>query len=350
MLLRSKKTIYIFTMLLTLIFSVNYAWAQENTLQIQKLEIQILPEYDTSDILLLNLIEFKNISDQNFSGELRWKVPKGSKTHIVTANNQPDNHLQIAVTSEEKFDVVTWKLPTPIKPGETSAVHLEYYYNNLQGSPDKTFSFEFTPDYPVSTAEVYVIQPIKATNFKLTPDFGQPHKDEQFSFFVKNFFMSPDSGIKIEGSYTKTDPNPSLSSQQTQSGEQQGTAQGEKTNNTVKILLALGIGAFIAFLIYKEIRNRNLREDDRNYEDDDDDDDYKEDDYKEDETELKEQEAEEEEENEADEQANYQEEDENELESPLKDEKRRLEEDFRDGRISESDYLEMLSELEEQEE
>jgi len=343
-LLRSRKTLFIFTIVFTLIFGLNFAWAQGDTIQIQKLEIEILPEYDTADILAINAIEFKNISDQDFTGELTWRAPKGSKTHIITTDDQPDNHLQFAVAAEENFDKLTWKLPKPLKPGETQSIHLEYYYNNLQGAPDKTFSFEFTPDYPVSAAEVYVIQPITATNFKLTPEFGQAHQSDKFTFFVKKFFVSPDNGIKIEGSYTKTDPNPSVSGQQMPAGEQQGGAQGAP-NNTVKILLALGIGAFIALLIYKEIRNRNTREDARNYDEDD---------YENEESEHEEdleddKEVEDPAQDEEDQEEDQEDQEDDEPQNSLAAEKRKLEEAFKDGRISESDYLEMLSEIEEQE-
>lgn len=268
-----KLGVLTFLVLFSLVFGSKAALAETSNVEIIQVEIQVMPEYDTPDILLIYHPEFKNTSDQPYAGELVWNVPKGSKNHIVVdrGQGQGDSHVQISVKPGDKMDQLVWKLTTPIPPGETRLAQIEYYYNNLQGNPDKTFAYDFISEYPVTQANVVVFRPLKASNFILTPDYGQPQPTgDGFSIYSKQFSnLKLGDKVELKGSYTKSDPNPSVAPpSQQQGGLPAGqTPQSKRTSAAVVMLFLAAFVAVIGLIIYKAMNSEHSSTD--QYYDDD---------------------------------------------------------------------------------
>ena len=108
----------------------------------------------------------------------------------------------------------------------------------MQGNPDKTFDYEYIPEYAVTRAEVEVLQPKKASNMVVTPDFGQAQPGpDGFSVFKKEFNnLKPGANVQIKASYTKSDPTPSVVSQQQGQGEQ-SSGQPQQSKSVIAELL-----------------------------------------------------------------------------------------------------------------
>ncbi|KJS49140.1 hypothetical protein [Desulfosporosinus sp. BICA1-9] len=272
---KAKKWFFTFMILLGLVIGTKTAYAETAKLEIINMDINVMPEYDTPDILVIYSVDFKNTSDQPYSGEFVWNLPKDSKKYTVADKSKGDNHVEPTVKHSEKNDQIVWKFPTPLQPGETKAVQIEYYYNNLQGNPDKTFVYEYIPEYPVVQAEVTVFQPKKASNMVVTPDFGQAQPGyDGFSIYKKEFkTLKPGDNVQIKASYTKSDPNPSvapLSEQQGQSGQPTQSTQSKRTSAAIVLFFIAAFVGVLGLIIYKAMNSKHIpinRNSEEDYED-----------------------------------------------------------------------------------
>lgn len=331
---RLMKYFCLIFILVFMFLNIGAVYAEQANIEITQLETQIMPEYDTTDILMINSIKFTNKSTADFSGELKWRVPKGSSKQIVTENvNSANGHQQYNLVQGKDYDELVWKLSKPLKAGETKDIHLEYYYNNLQGNPDKQFVFDLNSPYSIVSAKMFVLQPLKASNFKVTPDFGQPRTNQEWTYYTKNLNNLPaDQKFAITVSYSKSDPTPSINpNQQAQNNQSQNQTNSNPAPASHKISIFAGIVILIiiisavAYTILQ--RNNRVDEDEEDDEDEDDEDDQVE--IEDDQVDAP---------NDAAKKSSW-----------LKEEKRKLRKQLEQGRILEIDYYEAISDLEEKE-
>lgn len=274
---KAKKWVFALIILLSLVMGIKTAFAETTKFEIIKMDINVMPEFDTPDILIIYSVDFKNTSDQPYSGEFVWNLPKGSKKYTVVdkSKGDNDNHVEPTVKQGEKNDQIVWKFPTPLQPGETKPVQIEYYYNNLQGNPDKTFAYEYIPEYPVVQTEVIVYQPKKASNMVVTPDFGQVQTGyDGFSVYKKEFKnLKLGDIVQVKASYTKSDPNPSvapLSEQQGQSGQPTQSTQSKRTSAAIVLFFIAAFVGVLGLIIYKAMNSKHIpinRNSEEDYED-----------------------------------------------------------------------------------
>ena len=261
---KATKWLFILMILLSLVISTKPAFAETPKLEIIKMDIKVMPEYDTPDILVIYSFELKNTSDQPYLGEFVWNLPKGSKKYTVVDRSNGDNYVEPTVKHGDKNDQIAWKFTTPLQPGETKPVQIEYYYNNLQGNPDKTFVYEYIPEYPVTKVEVEVLQPKKASNMVVTPEFGQaqPGSDGFITYKKEISNVKPGANVEIKAGYTKSDPNPSvapLSQQQGQDGQSNGQPpQNKSTSAAIVLLFIAAFVGVIGFIIYKAMNSKYI--------------------------------------------------------------------------------------------
>jgi len=260
---KAKKWVFALIIVLSLMIGTKTTYAETSKLEIMNMDINVMPEYDTPDILLIYSVDFNNTSDQPYSDEFVWNLPKNSKEYTVADKTKGDNHLKPTVKHNEKNDQIVWKFPTPLQPGETKSVQIEYYYNNLEGNPDKTFVYEYISEYPVAQAQVSVFQPKKASNMVVTPDFGQPQTGyEGFSIYKKEYKnLKPGGNAQIRVSNTKSDPNPSvapLSEQKVQSGLSTQSPQNKRTSAAVVLVFLAAFVGVLGLIIYKAMSRKPI--------------------------------------------------------------------------------------------
>jgi len=259
--LKSIKLFFTLVILLSLVFSTKTAFAETAKLEVIKMNINVMPEYDNPDILIIYSVDLKNTSDYPYSGEFVWNLPKGSNKYTVVDRSKGDNHVEPTVKHGEKNDQIIWKFTSPLQPGETKPVQIEYYYNNLQGNPDKTFVYEYIPEYPVTQAEVEVLQPKKASNMVVTPDFGQAQPGpDGFSVFKKEFNnLKPGTNVQIKASYTKSDPSPSVAPLSQQQGQGEQSTEQSQSSKRTSVIVGLFLATFVAvigLIIYKGMNSK----------------------------------------------------------------------------------------------
>jgi len=237
-----KFTCFLLLLSLVLNFSLFPAFGlaqSEKDLRISSMEISIWPEYDEPKVLVMN--HGKMADKSMVPAKVRFLVPKGAEVHSTCAITETGEHQQQAREIQEKgeFDEVSYNLPLP-------EFHFEFYYNPLQEGANKSFDYLIRPTYPIDMLQVDVQQPLKATNFKVSPSgFSERSDDKGFKYYVYSFNnVLPDKDIKLSVAYTKTDPNPSVEKQEAQAGQ---TPQTGGTNPWIilltiagSVLLALG--------------------------------------------------------------------------------------------------------------
>jgi hypothetical protein len=177
---------------------------------LSNLQINVWPEYDDARVLVM--YDGAVADTSNLPRDISLFIPSTAALNAAAYVDSSGTFITIpdSPTTQDMGDGfmrVTIKLPAP-------KFHLEYYYNPLQGSPDKTMEFVYKAAQPSENVQFDIQQPLKADKFATVPvtqvKTTDPHN---FTFYVFNY-ASMDAGqtqsIKI--SYTKTDPNPSVAS------------------------------------------------------------------------------------------------------------------------------------------
>ncbi len=183
------------------------ALADDND-RLANLTIEVWPEYDKP--LVLVQYDGEVAVKENLPRDISFFIPASADLAATAYLDANGDYLNIpdAPTIQDAgdgFKRVTFKLPVP-------HFHLEYYYNPLQGSPDKTMDFVYKAAQSAENVELGIQQPLKAENFKTDPatqvQTTDPHN------FTYHIFSYPSLNAgqveRIHVSYTKTDPNPSI--------------------------------------------------------------------------------------------------------------------------------------------
>ena len=227
-------------------------------LKISSMKASIMPEYDTSDVLVLYARTFVNTSEKPYTGEMRFPVPKGSTNNIVkeTATNN-DSHISVKVEDKGSYSQFVWQPAQPIQPGAGYPIHLEYYYNPIPGAGLKAFEYRFPANIPVDKADFSISQPLKSTDLKIEPASPLLGQDKQ-GFQVYGFTRSIKSGeeVVLKISYNKTIPNPSIQKPGTVGASQTNTASGSQLGNLGVLLPLAAIIILIGVIGYKAFNKR----------------------------------------------------------------------------------------------
>jgi hypothetical protein len=94
----------------------------------------------------------------------------------------------------------------------TDTFHIEYYDDIIIGQPDRAISYEFRWLSPISQLAVAIQQPLRSSNFNVTPA-GQVGQDyEGFTIYTYTYAdLDTQPPLQFQITYTKADNNPSLS-------------------------------------------------------------------------------------------------------------------------------------------
>ncbi len=257
------KSVKVLFLILVLIisgaFPVN---AAENPLTVTTAEINVMPEYDTADVLVLYALSYVNNSGEAYTGEIRFPVPKGTTNNIVKEDiPNTDSHLSVRVENKGDYAELVWTPAAAIEPGAEYPIHLEYYYNPLPGTGEKTFEYRFTAPTAVEKANISVLQPLKATGFKMDPPgamMGQT--TDGFNLYgLERSGIKPGEEIKFTVSYQKDDPNPSVKPPwETQGAQGQPGADESSQLGTAAVIIPLALLAvFIVIIIVKNMNRKS---------------------------------------------------------------------------------------------
>ncbi|MBI2858450.1 MAG: zinc ribbon domain-containing protein [Chloroflexi bacterium] len=244
--MKSKKSLRFLPVFLAALFIAvmavpSIAGAAEQPLTVKNMKISLWPEYDDPRILVIVQGEFNNGS--SFPKPVKFPIQVGSEINQVCALKQPgDEHLCQLYDTVPEGDAlaVSYTLPIP-------TYFLEYYWDGVKGQPDKSFNYKYVAPYAVDKLELEVQQPLKATDFKLTPAYLSSSTDAQGMKYYRYLFNNVSAGqeLVIDGSYAKADNKPSVAKRQV------NTSSGGPNYALVGIGAAAVAVFFIGFIAMK---------------------------------------------------------------------------------------------------
>lgn len=227
--------------------------------RLANLQINVWPEYDDARVLVMYDGEVGDAT--NLPQEISVLIPSTASLSATAYVDPSGSFINVpdAPTTQDAgdgFTRVTVKLPAP-------KFHLEYYYNPLQGSPDKTMEFVYKAAQPTGNVQIEIQQPLKADKFATDPATPVKTTDaHNFTFYVFNY-ASLDAGqeqrVKIR--YTKTDPNPSVASIPTPASAPAAAAVASPSSSIMSLLppvliaVALALAALGGFALWSRGRN-----------------------------------------------------------------------------------------------
>jgi hypothetical protein len=175
--------------------------------RITQLEIAVWPEFDDPRVL----VQFDGTlaGQSDAAREISFYIPTSA---VLTATAYQDESQQYlnsdpptVTDAGNGLKRVTFQVPK-------THFHVEYYDDAIQGAPDKTLDFVYTALMPADSVQIQVQQPLKAENFKITPAAALVSDGmHDFKYHIFNYpGATPDQQLKLQITYVKSDPNPSI--------------------------------------------------------------------------------------------------------------------------------------------
>ena len=244
--------------------------AQKNQLEMKDLDMQVWPEYDDKRVLTIFSGSLTNTSNKDFNGKIYFNVPKNIEVKMACelVNGTEHSCQPYELTDKGDYQELTWNTTHSIAPGADYPIWLEYYFNPLNGYPDKTMSLDYTPYYDTQSMKVTIKEPLKSSNFKIEPAPGSSNQDSEGfkNDFLNYQKLTSNSPVSIKISYTRSEKEPSVKPQtqdpsQASTSDPLGTSAWKKPE--VLIPVALFIVVLIIFIFYSLNSSRNVPPTDR---------------------------------------------------------------------------------------
>lgn len=212
--------------------------------RITNLDIHVWPEFDDPRVL----VQFDgNLAAQNdYPRQVEFYIPA---TAALTATAYRDEQQQYLNTdpatitdAENGLKRVTFTVPKP-------NFHLEYYDDAIQGTPDKTLNFVYTPLAPADSVQIQLQQPLKAEEFKVEPAASLVSEGMHgFKYHIFNYpGVALGQPLNLQVSYVKTDPNPSIQNVvPPETAPETTTTDAAAPTNPQQLYLLIGAGVALA--------------------------------------------------------------------------------------------------------
>ena len=198
---------------LSTLFSMSAALAANEPTGLRNVVLSIYPEYDDPTQIgspaVLVMLDGQ-IEGAQLPATIRFLVPVDAIMYSAGSGPResyvggPPNRKASGV---EGWDEISYDLRTNVFVME--------YYARIQTSPNKDFTAEFIPLYPVNTLVAIVQEPREATNFSVqtqSPPVAQRQSVNAEGFSVQRYSydaLAADQPLSFSISYTRTNPLPS---------------------------------------------------------------------------------------------------------------------------------------------
>jgi hypothetical protein len=170
-----------------------------------------MPEFDDPRVLVIVQGRFANTAAPLSTPVTFW-VPRGAQINQMAEMEQSTGTLKPHAfdaqpdPNDQRRTWVTYPLGSP-------HFFYEYYYDPLEGKPDKQFTFAWACPYAVDQLLLEIQEPLAATRFTLDPTATIVRFDERFemTYHQSNHQnLTPGETISVAVRYTKADLAPSL--------------------------------------------------------------------------------------------------------------------------------------------
>jgi hypothetical protein len=223
----------------------------QTPLEIETLQVDIWPEYDKPDVLVIYHLTIAGSS--SLPAQVSLKIPKLANAPANLAMKDVDGLLY-----NLKYDQAVdgnWLRISFTAP--SADIQLEYYDPSLTlNSNARTYDFVWPGDYRVRNMTLRIQQPVNATDLKLTKntlkmDSGTKG-DDGLVYYIVPISGAVEAGMSFDVPFVYLKPDSILISTTTQGPVKVGTVTGgitlagglASTNN----ILWIGLGAGILFI------------------------------------------------------------------------------------------------------
>ncbi len=253
------KRILFFCTALALVLSMNAPRAlADDPNRLSQLAISVWPEYDTPTVLVI--LDGKFADTATSARQVSVLIPLKAKLHVATYANADGSLAKEQPTQSSDLGDgharVTFSVPA-------ANFWLEYYDDALQGNPDKTLDFALQAPAPADQVTLEVQQPLKATNFTISPATTNTHTENGFTYFDSSIAnIAAGQIISAQIKYSKADPNPSVPPAAALASVPATpvTTTSSSWGNTFLIvaIVVLGLTAVLGFFMLQQQRSRRF--------------------------------------------------------------------------------------------
>jgi len=182
-----------------------YSLGDEDLLSIGRMRVALWPEYDDPGVLVIYDGRFTNPS--RFPTKTRFILPKGSVINDACSLSPKGQHFcqLYKIVNKGEFDEIVLTLPFP------------NFYLSFHTSPFNTrtenrdFDYSIKINHPIEVVEVDIQQPLRSTEFKISPSDGNASTAKGFNHFKYTFHrVSRGDEKKFKVNYIKQDHLPSV--------------------------------------------------------------------------------------------------------------------------------------------
>jgi hypothetical protein len=152
---------------LALILWLPVAAQAQNAIRIERMQINIWPEYDRRSILVI--YRFALAPGTSLPAEITMSIPAAAQAPFTLAYEDVDGLLyNLDYTLRQNGDWVDVTFRTP-----SLGVQLEYYDPDFEREGDlRTYKYVWPGNFTVNDMVVLVQQPLNATRMVISPDMG----------------------------------------------------------------------------------------------------------------------------------------------------------------------------------
>ena len=212
-------------------------------LKIGRMKVSIWPEYDTQGVLVV--YEGKFYDRERFPAKAAFILPKGVRelTDACSLSPKGEHFCQLyEVSKRGGHSEAILKLPYP-------DFFIDFQYNPLSGDEKREFEYAISSKYPVELLEVNIQQPLRSSEFNVTPVSSKESEDKGFRHLHYTYEGIPQGKeIKFNISYKKQDARPSVD---IKSASMTGSSGTPGSNRGYMIFLAGGVLLLILLGYYR---------------------------------------------------------------------------------------------------
>ena len=217
-------------------------------LSIGRMKVAIMPEYDDPSVLAIYDGKFEEVS--TYPIKTSFLIPKGSVISDACSLSHEGQHFcQLYRTvNRGAHDEVSLLLPYP-------NFYLSFHTPRLDiAAEKKELIYLIKSNHPVKTLEIDIQQPLRSTEFKVTPPGSAARSEKNdaisvikgfnhFTYQLEGVAQGHESAFKI--AYLKSDPNPSVDIKYTAMRTPQTQSAPYEAQRNIKtiIYLLFGTGA-----------------------------------------------------------------------------------------------------------
>lgn len=153
--------------LIVIISGVGFAFQDENPIKISRMEIDLWPDYDRPQMLVIYRVQISN--DTQLPARISLRIPIQAVTPYKVAIRDLDGLLyNVEYTLEPQG---SWKQVVLTTP--SNELYIEYYDPQLVKSEDeRSFAFSWICDYPIDKLVIKAQEPRNSKDFTIAPELG----------------------------------------------------------------------------------------------------------------------------------------------------------------------------------